>query len=234
MGWWHLRAHAASAPDRPWRRALPKTQSDDRASVREHEVQPADRPLSTPRKIRRTLRMATDHRHPQPTEAPQAPNSRYRVLKGLQLANRAMPAPSPRNHRTHGGRDHHHPSRKTPRAAPFTQQPRRRSRRVAAADARACFWRDSGARIVPRLTPAFGRTGASRLRCHLAPFPEDGAGYAGDRPHASLRFSRRSASSRSGSSGSISRELPGGSSGPVSGGGSKIAQFTNWSPSRER
>ncbi len=114
-------------------------------------------------------------------------------------------------------------------ATPTTESRRRDGQ------ARRCrSGRDSGARIVPRLTPASGRTGASRLRCHLARFPEDGAGYAGDRPHASLRFSRRSASSRSGSSGSISRELPGGSSGPVSGGGSKIAQFTNWSPSRER
>jgi transposase len=59
-----LRAHAASARDRPWRRALSKTQSDDRAGVREHQVQPPDRPLPTPRKICRTLGVAADHRHP--------------------------------------------------------------------------------------------------------------------------------------------------------------------------
>jgi hypothetical protein len=82
MGRRRLRAHAASARDRPWRRALPKTQSDDRASVREHQVQPPDRPLPTPRKIRRTLRMAANHRHPQPPEAPQAPDSPRRGLKG--------------------------------------------------------------------------------------------------------------------------------------------------------
>jgi hypothetical protein len=52
--------------------------------------------------------------------------------------------------------------------------------------------------------------------------------------YASSRFSRRSASRRSGSSGSISREFPCPSSSPESGGGSKIAQLTNWSPSRER
>jgi hypothetical protein len=42
----------------------------DRARVREHEVQPADRPLPTPKQIRRTLRMAADNRHPQLIEAP--------------------------------------------------------------------------------------------------------------------------------------------------------------------
>ncbi len=60
----------------------------------QHQVQPPDRPLPTPRKIRRTLRVATDHRHPQPPEAPQAPNSRRGGLKGLPPANRKTTAPS--------------------------------------------------------------------------------------------------------------------------------------------
>ena len=80
MGRRRLRTHATSARDRPRRRAVPKTQSDDRARVRQHEVQPADRPLPTPGKIGSTLRMAADHRHPQPLEAPQAPDSARRGL----------------------------------------------------------------------------------------------------------------------------------------------------------
>ena len=78
----HLRAHATSARGRARWRAIPKTQGDDRARIRQHEVQPPDRSLPAPRKIGRSLRMATNHRHPQPPEAPQAPDSRRGGLKG--------------------------------------------------------------------------------------------------------------------------------------------------------
>ena len=64
------------------RRALPKTQGDGRAGVRSNQAQPAHQPVSAARQIRRTLRMAADHRHAQPTEAPQAPPGRPGGLKG--------------------------------------------------------------------------------------------------------------------------------------------------------
>ena len=89
-----LRAHATSARDRAWRRALPKTQSDDRAGVRQHEIQPPDRPLPPPRKIRRAFGMAPDHRHPQPSEAPQAPNRRCSRLTEARGTGRRGAAPS--------------------------------------------------------------------------------------------------------------------------------------------
>ena len=68
--------------DRPRTRALPKTPGDDRAGVRTYEVQPRHRSLPTPRKIRRASRVAVNHRHPQPAEAPQPPDSDRRGLKG--------------------------------------------------------------------------------------------------------------------------------------------------------
>ena len=83
VGQWRLRAHASSTRGRARRRALPKTQGDDRARVRQHEVQPPDRPLSTARTIRCARRVAIDHRHPQPPEAPQAPSSPRGSLRGL-------------------------------------------------------------------------------------------------------------------------------------------------------
>jgi transposase len=57
-----------------------KTPSVSRARVRAHEVQPPDRPLQTPRQIRLPLRVAADHRHPQPPQAPPPPDSRRRGL----------------------------------------------------------------------------------------------------------------------------------------------------------
>ncbi len=51
------------------RRALPKTQGDDRAGLGRHQVQPADRPLLTRRKIGGPLGMAIDHRNTQPPES---------------------------------------------------------------------------------------------------------------------------------------------------------------------
>ena len=55
--------------------ALPKTPRDRRARVRAHEVQPPLRPLPTPRQSRLPLRMAPDHRHPQPPQAPHRPQA---------------------------------------------------------------------------------------------------------------------------------------------------------------
>src|SRR5450759_1421061 len=117
MGRRHLRAHATSAGRRARWRALPKTQGDDRARVRQHEVQPPDRPLRAPRKIGRPLRVATNHRHPQPPEAPQAPNSRRRRLKG---APEPLAAPTTAN-ATINPHIAAHASR------PFERQPRRRA-----------------------------------------------------------------------------------------------------------
>lgn len=116
-----LRAHATSAPNRPWRGALRETKGDDRARVREHEVQPAHRPLPTPGKIRRTLRMETDHRHPQPAQAPQTPNSRRRGLTEPQPANPGEP-PTPA-----GSAITPTSVVTTTHCTPFTQQPRRQA-----------------------------------------------------------------------------------------------------------
>jgi hypothetical protein len=73
-GWDGGRYAAQRARDRARARALPQTAGDDRAGVRPHEVQPADRPLLTPRQSRLPVGMAPDHRHPQPAEAPQPPD----------------------------------------------------------------------------------------------------------------------------------------------------------------
>src|ERR1019366_7612951 len=67
----------------------------DRARVRQHEVQPQDRPLRAPRKIRCALRVAINHCHPQPPEAPQAPNSRR---GGLRRDLRRPATPKSRRH----------------------------------------------------------------------------------------------------------------------------------------
>ena len=48
---------------------LPKTQGDGRARVRSNQAQPAHQPVPAQRQIRRTLRMAADHRHAQPPQA---------------------------------------------------------------------------------------------------------------------------------------------------------------------
>src|SRR5215211_3105149 len=76
MGRWPLRVHAPRARDRARRRALPTTETVDRARVREHQVQPALGTLPPTRQIRGAHGMAPDHRHPQPLEAPQAPARR--------------------------------------------------------------------------------------------------------------------------------------------------------------
>ena len=73
-----LRLHAPRPGFRAWRRALPQTPANDRARVRADEVQPRPGPLPTTRTRRRPHRMAADHRHPQPPQAP-PPRSRGRL-----------------------------------------------------------------------------------------------------------------------------------------------------------
>jgi hypothetical protein len=95
---------------------LQTTKGDGRASLRTNQAQPPDRPLPTTRTIRRALRMATHHRHTQPDEAPQAPNSRRRGLKR-----------PPRRH--HAAKQHQQPDQHRPRtgrATAATMPPRPR------------------------------------------------------------------------------------------------------------
>ena len=73
-----LHVHAHPARDRDRRRALRAPQRHDRARLRAHQVQPRHRPLPTPRQSRRPLGMATDHRDPQPPQAPQPPAQGHR------------------------------------------------------------------------------------------------------------------------------------------------------------
>ena len=75
-----LRRDARTAGQRARRRALPQTPADDRAGVRADEVQPRPGPLQTPRPRRGPHRMATDHRHPQPPQAP-PPHPRGRLTR---------------------------------------------------------------------------------------------------------------------------------------------------------
>ena len=64
------------------RDALRQTPRHDRADLRRHQVQPPDRPLLTPRQSRLPVRMAPDHRHPQPPQAPHRPDRRRGPLTG--------------------------------------------------------------------------------------------------------------------------------------------------------
>src|SRR5271167_299281 len=89
MGRRALRVDARGTSERLRRRALPKTKGDGRAGVRTDQAQPAHQPVSATRQIRRTLGVAPDHRHPQPTEAPQAPDSRRSGLKDGPRGHRA-------------------------------------------------------------------------------------------------------------------------------------------------
>ena len=50
-------------------------------TIRTDQAQPAHQSVPATRQIRRTLGVAADHRHPQPTEAPQAPDSPRSRLK---------------------------------------------------------------------------------------------------------------------------------------------------------
>jgi hypothetical protein len=55
----------------------PQTPRHDRAGVRADEVQPTPRPLLTPRKIGRQVRVAAVRRQRQPAQAPQQQDSRH-------------------------------------------------------------------------------------------------------------------------------------------------------------
>jgi hypothetical protein len=69
---WSLRLHAKSDRHRArWRSLLTKT-VHGRAGLRPDQVEPTDRALQTTRPGGRTLGMAPDHRHSQPSEAPPA------------------------------------------------------------------------------------------------------------------------------------------------------------------
>ena len=91
-----LRRDARAAGQRARRRALPQTPADDRAGVRANEVQPRPRQIQTPRPRRGPHRMAADHRHPQPPQAP-PPHHRGR-LKPRRPADATAP-PRPQRHR---------------------------------------------------------------------------------------------------------------------------------------
>src|SRR5271167_3591773 len=80
MGWRALHIDARDTSARLRWRALQTTKGDGRAGVRTDQAQPAHQSVSATRRIRRTLGVAADHRHPQPTEAPQAPDSRHSGL----------------------------------------------------------------------------------------------------------------------------------------------------------
>ncbi len=82
---WHAQAlhgDARGTRDRLRQRAIQTTKGDGRAGVRADQAQPAHQSVSATRQIRRTLGVAADHRHPQPTEAPQTPDSRHGRLQG--------------------------------------------------------------------------------------------------------------------------------------------------------
>ena len=111
------RVHAPRPRDRARRRPLPQTQDDDRARLRPHQVQPPRRPLPTTRQIRRPLRMAPDHRHPQPHEAPTA-TALPRVPESTWGARNAEDGGPPAGGQFSTGAD-----RRTP-PHPFAQQPR--------------------------------------------------------------------------------------------------------------
>jgi hypothetical protein len=66
------------------RALLPQTPGHGRARLRPHQVQPADRPLPTPRKSRLPVGMAADRRHPQPPQAPHPSDRPRRRLTGAR------------------------------------------------------------------------------------------------------------------------------------------------------
>jgi hypothetical protein len=106
---WALHIDARGTSERLRRRALQTTKGDRRAGVRTDQAQPTNRQLPTTRQIRRTLGVAPDHRHPQPTEAPQAPDSPRSGLKD-----------GPGGHRAAG--QHLRPEEHTPQSGPSSPQ----------------------------------------------------------------------------------------------------------------
>ena len=90
MGWRTVHIDARDTSERLRRRAIHKTKGDGRAGVRTDQAQPADQSVSATRRLRRALRMAADHRHRQPAEAPQAPDGRRSGLKDRPGSRRAV------------------------------------------------------------------------------------------------------------------------------------------------
>ena len=88
-----LRVHAPRSWHTARRRSLPQTQGHDRARLRQHQVQPWDRPLPTPRPLGRALRMATDHRHAQPAEAAHPPTGHRSALTDTKRPSGTPRAP---------------------------------------------------------------------------------------------------------------------------------------------
>ena len=76
-----LQLDASPARERARRRAISKTQRDDRAGIRSDQVQPQDRPVPAKRALRGALGMATSSRDPQPPQAPQPPDRHPKGLK---------------------------------------------------------------------------------------------------------------------------------------------------------
>ena len=74
--------------------SLPPAPSDHRARCSQDEVQPRHRPLPTTRPSRRPHGMATDHRHPQPPQAPPA-HSRGRLTAAARNRPPRRPKSSP-------------------------------------------------------------------------------------------------------------------------------------------
>jgi len=134
-----LRVHAPRPSNRARRSALSQAQRHDRAGLRQHQVHPWDRPLPAPRKIGLPLRMATDHRHPQPPPSSTPANSPSQLPETRRGQPRAL--------RNSHGRKQHDPNpapyvaRARPRPASGTRfQPRvadrtpgRRAKRFAGA-----------------------------------------------------------------------------------------------------
>jgi hypothetical protein len=87
---WALHVDARDTSDRLRRRAIQTTKGDSRAGVRRDQAQSTHQPVPPTRQIRHTLRMATDHRHPQPIEASQAPDSPRSDLKDGPGGHRAV------------------------------------------------------------------------------------------------------------------------------------------------
>jgi hypothetical protein len=72
-----------------------QTPGHDRAGLRQRQVQPPARPLLTPRQSRLPVRMAPHHRHPQPAQAPHAPDRGGGRLTAPRC--RARPSPTLRS-----------------------------------------------------------------------------------------------------------------------------------------
>jgi transposase len=110
-GWQGGEVHgnAPGTRERLRRPALPATQGNGRAGVRTDQAQPAHQPVPATRTIGRALRMAANYRHPQSSQAPQAPNSRRSGLTG-----RLSAAHAPQRPRGHDSQAQRSPPRTAP------------------------------------------------------------------------------------------------------------------------